>query len=95
MLYTLSRSPSQCDFATLLHLMVKNDDLLLLQDGVLAGLEDSVSLGLLVSVTASVYALQDDLLARGLMGFFSHNITIIGYNDFVELTEKHRSQIAW
>lgn len=95
MLYTLSHSPTQCDLSALLRLMVKGDTLLLIQDGVLAGLADSAYLKLLFSVPLSLYALQDDLEARGLVGYFSHKITIIGYNHFVKLTEKHRRQIAW
>lgn len=95
MLYTLSRSPTQCDLPALLRLLVEDDDLLLLQDGVLAGLAASTHLELLISFSKSLYALQDDLEARGLIHYFSHKITIIGYNLFVELTEKHSSQMAW
>ncbi|HEJ7042293.1 MAG: sulfurtransferase complex subunit TusB [Serratia liquefaciens] len=95
MLYTLSRSPTQCDLPALLRLTAPGDDLLLLQDGVLAGLAGSVHLELLLNAPISLYALQNDLDARGVPGHFSHKITVIGYNHFVELTEKHRSQMAW
>ncbi|CAI2539151.1 sulfurtransferase complex subunit TusB [Serratia proteamaculans] len=95
MLYTLSRSPSQCDLPALLRLAAAGDDLLLLQDGVLAGLAGSAHLELLLNAPIYLYALQDDLEARGLTGHFSHEITVIGYNHFVELTEKHRSQMSW
>ncbi|NIH15706.1 sulfurtransferase complex subunit TusB [Serratia symbiotica] len=96
MLYTLSHSPTQCDLSALLRLMLEGDALLLMQDGVLAGMAGSTYLELLLfSVPISLYALQDDLEARGLVGFFSHKITIIGYNHFIELTEKHHSQMAW
>ena len=95
MLYTLGRSPTQCDLPALLRLAAAGDDLLLLQDGVLAGLAGSAHLELLLNAPISLYALQDDLEARGLVGRFSHKITVIGYNHFVELTEKHRSQMSW
>lgn len=95
MLYTLSHSPAQCDLPALLRLTRQGDDLLLLQDGVLAGLGGSVHLELLLNAPISLYALQNDLEARGLIGRFSHRITVIGYNHFVELTEKHRSQMVW
>ncbi|MGA9619607.1 MAG: sulfurtransferase complex subunit TusB [Serratia proteamaculans] len=95
MLYTLGRSPTQCDLPVLLRLAAAGDDLLLLQDGVLAGLAGSAHLELLLNAPISLYALQDDLEARGLVGHFSHKITVIGYNHFVELTEKHRSQMSW
>jgi tRNA 2-thiouridine synthesizing protein B len=95
MLFTLSRSPTQCDLPALLRLAAPGDDLLLLQDGVLAGLAGSAHLELLLNAPISLYALQNDLEARGLVGHFSNRITVVGYNHFVELTEKHRSQMAW
>ncbi|MBL0878251.1 sulfurtransferase complex subunit TusB [Serratia ureilytica] len=95
MLYTLSNSPNQCDLPALLRLTAGGDALLLLQDGVLAGLVGSAHLESLLAAPISLYALQDDLEARGVIGYFSHRITIVGYNHFVELTEQHRSQMAW
>ncbi|HEI8868959.1 TPA: sulfurtransferase complex subunit TusB [Serratia odorifera] len=95
MLFTLSRSPLQCDLPALLRLISSGDALLLLQDGVLAALAGSAPLDLLLNAPISLYALEDDLSARGLSGYISHNVTVIGYNQFVELTEKHRSQMAW
>lgn len=95
MLHTLSRSPTQCDLPALLRLVQQNDALLLLQDGVLAGLVGSGSLALLLDSHATLYALDNDLDARGLSGHISHKITVISYTDFVVLTEKHHSQIAW
>ncbi|CAI2476808.1 sulfurtransferase complex subunit TusB [Serratia ficaria] len=95
MLYTLSHAPSQCDLPALLRLTAEGDALLLLQDGVLAGLAGGAHLELLLSAPISLYALRDDLEARGLAGHFSHKIAVVGYNHFVELTEKHRSQMAW
>lgn len=95
MLYTLSHSPSYCDLPALLRLTTQDDALLLLQDGVLAGLAGSVHLELLLNAPVSLYALRADVEARGLLGHISHNITLIDYTHFVELTEKHRSQMAW
>ncbi|AHG19927.1 sulfur transfer complex subunit TusB [Chania multitudinisentens RB-25] len=95
MLYTLSHSPYQCDLPALLRLVTKDDALLLLQDGVLAGLVGSLHLDSLLKSSISLYALQDDLDARGVSGYISHSITVIDYTHFVTLTEKHRSQMAW
>lgn len=95
MLYTLSHSPNQCDLPTLLRLTTAGDVLLLLQDGVLAGMAGSTHLELLLGAPIILFALQEDLEARGLDGHFSNNITVIGYNYFVKLTEEHRSQMAW
>lgn len=60
MLYTLSHSPNQCDLPALLRLTAEGDALLLLQDGVLAGLAGSAHLELLLAAPISLYALQDD-----------------------------------
>ncbi|TQI77653.1 tRNA 2-thiouridine synthesizing protein B [Serratia fonticola] len=95
MLYTLSHSPAHCDLPALLRLTAHGDALLLLQDGVVAGLAGSASLDLLINAPISLYALQDDLDARGLSGHISHKVSVIGYTHFVELTEKHRNQMAW
>lgn len=95
MLYTLSHSPSYCDLPTLLRLSTQGDALLLLQDGVSAGLMGSAHLDMLLNVPISLYALRADVDARGLIGHISYNIALIDYTHFVELTEKHRSQMAW
>ncbi|WP_457913607.1 sulfurtransferase complex subunit TusB [Candidatus Gillettellia adelgis] len=95
MLHTLSQSPAQCDLFALMRFMVEGDDLLLLQDGVLSGLEGNTYLQLLLSTRISLHALQDDLEARGLVTFFSKAINVIKYHDFLTLTEKHRNQMAW
>ncbi|MHA7848906.1 sulfurtransferase complex subunit TusB [Serratia sp. D1N4] len=95
MLYTLSHSPSHCDLPALLRLTTPDDALLLLQDGVLAGLTGSIHLDLLLNAPISLYALQDDVDARGLCGHISHNVTLISYTLFVELTERHRNQMNW
>ncbi|MEB6337247.1 sulfurtransferase complex subunit TusB [Serratia rhizosphaerae] len=94
MLFTLSRSPAQCDLPTLLRQASPGDALLLLQDGVLAALAGA-HLDLLLAAPISLYALRNDLEARGLSGHISHKVTVIDYNHFVELTTMHRSQMAW
>lgn len=95
MLFTLSHSPLQCDLPALLRLAAPGDAVLLLQDGVLAALSGSAALDLLLDARLSLYVLQDDVVARGLSGYISHNLTVIDYNQFVELTENHHSQTAW
>ncbi|MGQ7178237.1 DsrH/TusB family sulfur metabolism protein, partial [Escherichia coli] len=38
---------------------------------------------------------NEDLIARGLTGQISNDIIPIDYTDFVRLTVKHSSQMAW
>ncbi|EOC1303197.1 sulfurtransferase complex subunit TusB [Cronobacter dublinensis] len=95
MLYTLSRSPWQTDLDALLRLVRPGDDILLMQDGVVAALNDSRFLSVLLASPARVCALENDIEARGLVAQISRNVATIGYTDFVELTVKHASQMAW
>ncbi|WP_345829236.1 sulfurtransferase complex subunit TusB [Erwinia sp. HDF1-3R] len=95
MLHTLTHSPFQSDFSALLRLLAEGDDLLLLQDGVLAALEGSQALELVLRAPISVYVLEDDVSARGLSGQISPRVTAVSYTDFVALTVKNSSQMTW
>ncbi len=95
MLHTLSRSPYACDLAALLLTVLPGDDLVLMQDGVIAGLVGTSALNQLTSTPLGVFALSADIDARGLTAHFSDKITIIDYNMFVSLTVKHLQQMAW
>ncbi|WP_127959715.1 sulfurtransferase complex subunit TusB [Serratia microhaemolytica] len=95
MLYTVSRSPTCCDLPALLRLTAPGDDLLLWQDGVVAGLDGSASLALLLNAPVTLYALSDDLDARGLSAHLDCHIIRISYQQLVELTQKHPAQVAW
>lgn len=94
MLHTLHRSPRLTDFAALLRLLSEGDELLLLQDGVTAAVDGNRYLESLRNAPIKVYALNEDLIARGLTGRISNDIIPIDYTDFVRLTVKHSSQMA-
>ncbi|ELY5939987.1 sulfurtransferase complex subunit TusB [Cronobacter malonaticus] len=95
MLYTLSHSPWQVDIHALLRLVRPGDDILLMQDGVVAAVKDNGHLATLLASPARVVALQSDVEARGLGAQISSSIDTISYNEFVKLTVKHASQMAW
>ncbi|WP_036773590.1 sulfurtransferase complex subunit TusB [Photorhabdus australis] len=95
MLYTVSRSPYQCDFNTIFNLLTGDDDILFIQDGVLAGIEGNHYLPTLISSGITLYALKEDIEARGLFGQVSDKVQVIDYTDFVNLTVKHHQQFAW
>lgn len=95
MLHTLHRSAWLTDFSSLLRLMHKDDELLLLQDGVTAAIEGSRFLDSLQNASIKVYVLEDDIIARGLGGQISDSVVRVSYTDFVRLTVKHPNQIAW
>lgn len=95
MLHTLRHSPWQCDFATLISSLQEGDDVLLIQDGVIAALEGSRFLEMLRNAPISVSVLKDDVKARGLCAQISNNVVRVSYTDFVRMTVKHQSQMAW
>ncbi|MEI2267329.1 sulfurtransferase complex subunit TusB [Erwinia sp. CGal63] len=95
MLHTLIHSPFQCDFNAMLRLLAAGDDVLLLQDGVLAALEGSQALESLRLAPISLYVLQEDVMARGLSAQISSIATAVSYTEFVALTVKQTQQIAW
>ncbi|MFS2221869.1 sulfurtransferase complex subunit TusB [Pantoea sp. B65] len=95
MLHTLMNSPFQCDFALMLRMLKTGDELLLLQDGVLAALEGSQPLTALLAAPVTLYVLREDVDARGLFAQISAKVTPVSYNDFVALAVKHPQQITW
>ncbi|AKC32466.1 sulfurtransferase complex subunit TusB [Candidatus Pantoea carbekii] len=95
MLYTMIHSPWECDFDSLLLLLDYKDDLLLLQDAVIAALQGSKTLLKLNSTPANVSVLEEDVIARGLTKQISSKIFRLHYIDFVNLTIKHEQQISW
>lgn len=95
MLHTLTRSPWQMDFSGFMRMLVPGDDVLLIQDAVIAGIESSPFLELLQQIPISVHALDNDIIARGLSGQISTSVGRVSYNDFVRLAITHSSQMNW
>lgn len=95
MLYILSVSPYKCDFPALLNLVTSADAILLVQDGVTAGVQDGDNLGFLLEKKAALFALNEDILARGLEGKISSYIAPIDYTEFVKLTVEHHQSMTW
>lgn len=94
MLHTLSHSPYECDLHTLLRALSPGDDLLLIQNGVIAALDGPV-LELLLSAPIILSVLNEDIDARGLNAQISSSVTRVGYTEFVRLASKHCTQMAW
>ena len=95
MLYTFRYSPFHYDLGTILRYVQPGDCLLLIEEGVLAGLTESAPLEALLASSVSVCALQEDIEARGLAAHFSDKIPCISYTDFVKLTVVHPQHFAW
>ncbi|HEY3987050.1 sulfurtransferase complex subunit TusB [Cedecea sp.] len=95
MLHTLRQSPFQCDISEMLRYVQPGDDLLLMEDGVIAALNNSRALELLLSAPISISALREDVEARGLIAQISSKVVCVSYTDFVRLAIKHDQQFAW
>ncbi|MBX4180735.1 sulfurtransferase complex subunit TusB [Sodalis sp. CWE] len=95
MLYTLTSSSYYCHLKALIRIAYFGDALLLLSDGVTVGIIGSSTVRIICSSPLELYALENDVVARGLSTYISPNIKIIDYVGFVRLTEKHIRQIRW
>ncbi|MFP1807056.1 sulfurtransferase complex subunit TusB [Lonsdalea quercina] len=95
MLHTLSRSPYQIDIDAMLRNVGSEDAILLFQDGVTAAQAGAAMLVPILAVGVPVYALKEDVAARGITAQISSNVALVGYNEFVKLTAQHSGQMAW
>ncbi|MBX9447748.1 sulfurtransferase complex subunit TusB [Dickeya chrysanthemi] len=95
MLHTLAHSPYHTDLDALLRNIGEGDVILLLQDGVIAALSGASINERILTSGVPVYALQEDVAARGLADQISTTIVLIGYTEFVQLTALHSRQLAW
>ncbi len=93
-LHTLNASPASASFADCLSLLAPGDALLLHGDGVYAALAGTSAGESLLASGASLYLLEDDALAAGILSR-TIAITPIDMTDFVELTERFPRQLAW
>lgn len=91
MLYTVNASPSSSRaLETLLRVAAKGDPILLLEDGVHAARAGAATERLLREALAAhpVYAIGPDLAARAVTRLVE-GVTVIGYDGFVGLVERH------
>ncbi|WFN97460.1 sulfurtransferase complex subunit TusB [Edwardsiella ictaluri] len=75
--------------------MLPGDALVLLQDGVLCALMGSAGLAALNAMPVTLHVLREDVLARGLTAYVAPACQLIGYGEFVALSEAHSHQMAW
>ncbi|NIY93841.1 sulfurtransferase complex subunit TusB [Vibrio diazotrophicus] len=72
----------------------QDDAILLVENAVYASREHSEYFKQLVPATR-VFALEEDLLARGWLEKAEKNIQVINKFEFVELTVSHAKSISW
>jgi tRNA 2-thiouridine synthesizing protein B len=98
-LHTINKSPYvHNSLASCLKVCIENDGILLLEDGVfgiLTSAPGAEELQALIQRGIKVFALINDIKARGLEEKLAPNIKPIDYNTFVQLTLDHRCVQSW
>lgn len=95
MLYTISQSENLIDSANLLAFLKQGDIVLLWQDGVIVGIKNSGILKQFIDKEIPIFALINDINARGLAPIYDSYVKQITMKDCIALTEKHHPQFAW
>ncbi len=98
-LHTINKSPfSHTILLSCLQICGKDDEILLLEDGVFCAIKGSPymeELSATIQKGIKVYALVSDVKARGLQEKLCPNIHITDYNGFVQLSIKHQCTQSW
>jgi len=93
-LHTLNRSPLVSNvWRQALTAMSGDDRLLLIEDGVQGALAPQV--GRFADIRGRLFALREDLEARGLLERCAEGIQIIDVDGFVDLTAEADKVIGW
>lgn len=98
-LHTINKSPyTHNTLASCLKICTERDGILLLEDGVfgaIASAPGADEIQILIQHGVKVFALVNDVKARGLEEKSAPNIELIDYNAFVQLTLTHRCIQSW
>lgn len=98
-LHTINKSSFSFNtLASCIRVCGHEDGILLLEDGVfgaITGAPCAEELQQLITQGVKVYALSDDIKARGLSEKIQHNIALTDYNGFVQLSITHRCVQSW
>lgn len=98
MLHTVNKSPFEKDsLNSCLRLSLDGSSILLIEDGIFAALEGtSVSDSVKEAMkTKKVYALQEDVNARGMQSKVIDGIEQVDYAGFVNLVTEHDKVESW
>lgn len=91
MLYTFSKAHyATQELQTLLAQVSENDAIVLWQDGVLQAVKNPQ-----IFANQRIFALDNDVQARGLNHYIPEHIQRISFDEFVRLTEQFYPQIAF
>lgn len=96
MLHTVTTSPFQtAALADCLRYSSQNDAILLLQDAIIAAIDENNWCEALKKSGRKIYVLQEDIVARGLVGKVTSGFEVVDYNGFVLLSVECETQMKW
>jgi tRNA 2-thiouridine synthesizing protein B len=94
-LHIISLTSNCFDIAAFLRVLAKNDAVLFVQNGVTNAISGHRLPEILAEKNVAVYALSEDLDARGLAGMLASTIAAVNYDEYVDLTVHHTPQLLW
>lgn len=92
-LHTIARSPTSNLLASSSSLLARNDALLFLEDGVFYASRSDLLSGL--TGRHKLFALKEDVLARGLQNKIADSVEVISTRKFVQLCCDHDQVVSW
>jgi len=94
LLHILNRSPATSEvYRQAMAAMGPDDRLLMIEDGVQGALESLV--GRFGGLQGRLYALEEDLAARGQVPLCDASVTRVDVEGFVALTEEAQRTVSW
>ena len=93
-LHTLATAPGSAAFENCLAILSPEDAVLLLGNGVYAGIRRTEAFSRLQATGAEINILREDALAAGLMDRLG-SASVIDMEGFVILTERYPRQLGW
>ncbi|MDN3555057.1 sulfurtransferase complex subunit TusB [Halomonas maura] len=93
-LHIVNRSPASSQvYAQAVTAMAPDDRLLLIEDGVQGALPQLIRY--YEDIPGRLYALREDLEARGLVGRCDASVQVVDVDGFVQLTEEADQTVSW
>ena len=98
-LHTINKSPfTHTTIFSCLAICNQDDGILFVEDGVFGAMNSAPcaqQLSICVQNGLNIYALSDDINARGLQDKINPNVKLTDYNGFVQLSIKHHCVQSW
>lgn len=91
-LHTVNKPPGFPPMASCLQFAAADDVILLLEDGVYHG---AAGAAMIAGIDNPVYAIEADVMARGLSGRMQDGVTLVDYAGFVELCTQCKLVKNW